>query len=113
MPEIAQAGAWIGLGFTIALVAIVATQLLNGQINTRRLLYGMRRGGALYFSPERVQLLMLTLWAAGSYMADAVAARPEGRLPDVSTTTLAIVGGSQAVYLAGKAYNFLFRNRGE
>jgi hypothetical protein len=36
-------------------------QLLTGRINTEGLFYEIRRDGSRYFSPERIQLLLMTL----------------------------------------------------
>ena len=95
--------------FLGALAAIVAYRLLNGQINTRYLLYGTQKGGTKYFSPERVQLLLFTLGTAMFYLNDVMQNRTSGVLPDVSNETLALLGGSHAVYLSGKAYMMLFK----
>jgi hypothetical protein len=82
MPSVAQLVEWEVKGFLLALAAIVAGQILSGQINTKNLLHGRKndtgepiydsngvfRGrkkqDTPYFSPERVQLLLLTLSAA-------------------------------------------------
>jgi hypothetical protein len=101
--------------FLGGLAAIIAYRLLNGQINTRYLLYGTQKDGAKYFSPERVQLLLFTLGTAMFYLSDVTQNRTSGVLPDVSTQTLALLGGSHAIYLSGKAYMMLFKkiNKGE
>ena len=49
---------WEVILFVFGLAAIVAIKMLTGGINTRYLLYGMRRDGTRYFSPERVQMLV-------------------------------------------------------
>ncbi|MGA8575466.1 MAG: hypothetical protein WB609_07255 [Candidatus Cybelea sp.] len=48
----------------IAFASLVFVQLLTGQINTRDLLYGSRADGGRYFSPGRVQLLVITIFTA-------------------------------------------------
>lgn len=103
------------LVFLGGLAAIVAYRLLNGQINTRYLLYGTQKDGAKYFSPERVQLLLFTLGTAMLYLSDVTQNRTSGVLPDVSNETLALLGGSHAIYLSSKAYMMLFKkiNKGE
>lgn len=95
--------------FLGGLAAIVAYRLLNGQINTRYLLYGRQKDGTKYFSPERVQLLLFTLGTAMFYFNDVMQNRTSGVLPDVSSETLALLGGSHAIYLSGKAYKMLFK----
>lgn len=100
--------------FLGSLIVLVLYRMLTGKINTRYLFYGTMRDGTLYFSPERVQLMIFTLWVALSYFLDTyetqVVHLPPGQapvLPDVPTHTLALMGASQMVYLAGKAYSML------
>jgi hypothetical protein len=95
--------------FLGGLAAIVAYRLLTGGINTKYLLYGTQKDGTKYFSPERVQLLLFTLGTAMFYFVDVLKNRNSGALPDVPTETLAILGGSQAIYLGGKAYMMLIK----
>lgn len=108
MAGLVRAANYVALTFLGALAAIVATRLLAGGINARNLLYGRKVGGALYFSPERIQLLLFTLWTAVSYLLGVVETKGGGKLPDIPTTTLALLGGSHALYLGGKAYSMLF-----
>jgi len=98
--------------FLGVLAAIIGYRLLTGQINMNYLLYGIQKGGARYFSPERVQLLLFTLGTAMFYLNDVMQHRTSGVLPDVSTETLALLGGSHALYLSGKAYMMLFKKPG-
>lgn len=93
---------WVTIG---ALAAIVAFGLLAGSINTRYLFYGQRKNGQRYFSPERVQLLLITLWVALNYLLGVLNAPHVRTLPDVDRDTLALLGGSQLLYLGGKAYS--------
>src|ERR1041385_2849530 len=99
--------------FLAALAAIVSYRLLNGQINTKGLLYGTKKGGGQYFRPERVQLLLFTLGAAMFYLSDVLQHRTSGGLPDVPKETLALLGGSNAIYLTGKAYMMLLKKPSE
>lgn len=101
----------VGL-FLVSLIAIVLHRLLTGKINTQYLFYGTRSDGTRYFSPERVQLMIFTLWVALSYLLDTyetqVVHLPPNTtpmLPDVPTKTLALLGASHMVYLTGKAYS--------
>jgi hypothetical protein len=95
--------------FLSGLAAIIAYRILTGGINTKYLLYGTQKDGTKYFSPERVQLLLFTLGTAVFYMADVLKHRNAGQLPDISTETLAVLGGSHAIYLGGKAYVMLLK----
>lgn len=100
------------------LIVVVLFGLLTGRINTRNLLYGRMRDGTVYLSPERVQLLIFTLWVALFYLLETfetrfIAPTPETAhtLPEVNTQTLTLLGGSQTVYLLGKAYSMLVARR--
>jgi hypothetical protein len=108
---------WEVLIFLVALAALVVYQLLNGRINTQYLLYGRTSGtngsdknSNLYFSPERVQLLVFTLGAALYYVMQATTTAKSGQLPDIPDGWPALMGGSNAVYLGGKAYARWFAN---
>lgn len=97
--------------FLIGLAGVVFAQILNGQINTKYLLYGTKKDGSRYFSPERVQLLLFTVWTAAAYFLSAAQGAAHGVLPDVSQKTLMLLGGSHAVYLGGKTYFMLLMKR--
>ena len=109
---------WI-VGLLLAgLLVVVLYGMLTGQINTRNLLYGRMRDGRLYLSPERVQLMIFTLWVGLFYLLDTFETRfvnptPENAhsLPEINTQTLALLGGSHTVYLAGKLYSMVFARR--
>jgi hypothetical protein len=114
--------------FLLALFGIVVMQLLAGQISTKNLLYGRKNdtgdliGGVdgdedcrkkedtLYFSPERVQLLLFTLGAAFYYLTQVLNNPNPGTFPPLPSSWPAVVGGSNAIYLAGKAYSRLWSN---
>jgi hypothetical protein len=92
---------------------IIFYRMMTGSINTHYLLYGTKKDGTKYFSPERVQLLLFTLWTAVSYAMQVGETREAGVLPDIPIKTLALLGGSHAIYLGGKAYALLFKNTAE
>lgn len=94
-------------GFLIVLAAIIGVRLLTGGINTRGLLDGKSGAGRGSISPARVQLLISTLAAAGTYLGRAFAHRQTGRMPDVPDAMLVAVAGSHALYLASKALAFV------
>lgn len=109
---------WIVGLFLVGLIVVILYRLLTGGINTRNLLYGRMRDGTSYLSPERVQLMIFTLWVGLFYLLDVFETRfldptPETAhtLPEVNTQTLALLGGSQTVYLLGKAYAMLVARR--
>lgn len=91
---------WEVLLFELALMAIVFSSLLTGRINTRGLLRGTKGDGTTYFSPERVQLLLVTLGSAFQYVLRV--SKDPTRFPVVDSSWLALFGGSHLVYLAGK-----------
>jgi energy-coupling factor transporter transmembrane protein EcfT len=111
MPVLTRAATYVALIFVAALAASVFTRLVAGGINTRGLLYGRKADGSMYLSPERAQLLLFTIWTALSYLLSVMESRGDGKLPDIGPTTLAMLGGSQGIYLVGKAYSMLFAGR--
>ena len=130
MPDITQIVAWEVQLFLLALFGIVAVQLLTGQISTRNLLYGRKndtgellpraagdpvlrkKEDTLYFSPERVQLLLFTLGAAFYYLTQVLNNPSPGTFPPIPETWPALLGGSNALYLGGKAYSRLWGGSG-
>ena len=99
---------WELVLFLGALTAIVAFQLLTHRINTDGLLrtkLGSARGT---LSPDRVQLLLTTLGAAVYYVLQAADTAKSGNLPNIPNTWPAVLGGSNLIYLGGKAYARFF-----
>jgi len=120
MPTCVQIVGWEIKGFLIALAAIVAGRLLTGQINTKNLLHGRindtgqafrdehgnisrKASDTRYFSPERVQLLLLTLGAAFYYLTLVFNNATPGTLPPVPDSWTETLAGSNVLYLGGKA----------
>ena len=105
---------WEVLIFLLGLAGTVAYQLLTGEINTRYLLYGTVTGrkenDGRYFSPERVQLLVFTLGTALYYLMQVTTTAQSGKFPDIPDGWPALMGGSNAIYLGGKAYARWFAN---
>src|ERR1044072_9123617 len=110
MQSLTTVVSWL-VGLLLAgLAAMILIRLLCGQINTRNLFYGRMSDGTPYLSPERVQLMIFTIWIGLFYLLETFETRVVNvtketahTLPDVETQTLAILGGSQTVYLLGKA----------
>lgn len=86
---------WLLLG---SLIAIVAYQILTGRINTNKMLFDKWTND---FSSGRVQLLTFTLFGVLYYVAQVV--HDPTKLPDVPNELLLLLGGSNVLYLAGKA----------
>jgi len=108
MPLLVELTKWeIGI-FVLALGASIGIKLLTGEINTKGLLFGRITGRPTgqdeYFSPERLQLLIATLGAAFYYLTLVLTNPNPGTFPEVPQTWPAILGGSNALYLGGKAY---------
>ncbi|HXB22952.1 MAG TPA: hypothetical protein VNV88_16305 [Candidatus Solibacter sp.] len=95
--------------FLAALAGTVAIQLLTGQIKTTGLLQGRISGRPKdknqYFSPERLQLLIFTLGAGFHYLTLVLTNPNPGTFPSIPQNWPAVVGGSNVIYLAGKAYS--------
>jgi len=94
------------LGFLFCLAALISFRLLTGEINTRGVLRTKSPSGDHEISPARVQLLLFTLAAAGTYLSEVLASLGSGRLPEVPESLLAVLGGSNVFYLGTKAYAF-------
>jgi hypothetical protein len=94
--------------FILVLAGLIAVKVLTGEINTSGLLYGRisgrKRGQDRYFSPERVQLLVLTIGASLYYLGLVLDNPNPGTFPELPESWPAAVGGSNAIYLGGKAY---------
>lgn len=94
--------------FLFALAGLIIIKLLGGEINTNGLLHGRisgrNRRNNQYFSPERVQLLLFTTGAAFSYLALVLQNPNPGTFPEIPKSWPEILGGSNAVYLGGKAW---------
>ena len=89
------------LGFLSALAAVVVYQMLTGAINVSGLL--TQKDGTGQTSPERIQLLLATLAAGASYLAE-VAKNTSGTMPDISPNWLYLMGGSSGLYVLRKAW---------
>lgn len=101
---------WEILIFLVALAATIVFQLMTGQINTDGLLRTKLGDARGKLSPERVQLLVATLGAAMYYVLQVSTNPNSGTLPDVPQTWPAMLGGSNLLYLGGKAYSRFFGN---
>ena len=94
---------WMVILFVGGFVVTVAFKLLTGSINTHYLLYGTRRDGTRYFSPGRVQLLVITITIAFQYILNASNAGT-GEMPSLPAGSLELLVFSNAFYLGGKAW---------
>lgn len=97
---------WTVILFVGGSAAIIILRLLTGQVNTRYLLWGRRSDGTLYFSAERVQLLVATVWISMQFLLTA-SRTSSGEMPEIPTGALELLGASHAVYLGGKGWMML------
>ena len=91
-----------------AFAGVVSIQLLTGKINSNYLLYGNHASGRRYFSPGRVQLLVITIGVAFNYLFSVLKTPNRASMPDVDASVLGVLFGSHVVYLSGKARALLF-----
>lgn len=87
-----------------AFAALFAWQLLTGRINTRGLLATRDESGP---SGNNVQLLFITLIAAGYYLLQVAEYAPDHRMPPVPDLLLLLIAGSQASFTGGRALTLL------
>jgi len=97
-------GAWI-----LALAAVVLWQIAIGKIPLAGLLDAKDTQGDPSFSPARLQLLIFTVVVAAQYFYKVLAHLGQGSLPSLPAGVVAALGGSQAVYLGGKAFTSFIR----
>ncbi len=98
--------------FLGALACIVAVQLLTGQISTDGLLRADGHGGKSdEISSARVQLLVLTFGSALYYLSQVATNPTPGTFPPIPETWPVVLGGSNLLYLGGKAYARWFSQR--
>jgi hypothetical protein len=102
--DLARVLRWEVSGFVYGLAALIAFRMLTGQINLRNLL--RRKDGGRKVSPERVQLLLTTIFLSVSYLKDALHSSGNA-LPDVSPQMLYVFGASRAIYGSVKAWTNL------
>src|SRR5271157_5920324 len=106
MPDISRLTAWAGFILVLGFCGIVFWKLATGEISLDSLLYGDARRDQqgrtrTYFSPGRLQMLMVTVISAGYFLLQVI--QDPTKLPDVPNSLLVGLGGSHAVYLGGKA----------
>ena len=87
-------------------IGIVLWKILTSKIDLESLLSGDDANGATSFSPGRAQLLIFTLFVALQYLVQVI--HNPTVFPQIPNYWVAALGGSQAVYLGGKAQSLLF-----
>lgn len=102
MLELRHFARYGALGLIASFAGIAGWKLLAGGISLDGLL-DSSSGGRARSSPARLQLLLITLVAAIQYVSTVLHDPTASSLPPVPQSMLAIVAGSQGVYLGGKA----------
>ena len=92
------------LAWFLVLASIVFYRLLTGDIVTRGLLCELDKSAV---SPERVQMLVGTLVALSYIVTLTLSTDDLTTLPTPPLWVIALLGGSQSLYLAGKWYRRL------
>lgn len=109
MPQLVRLMELEVLLFLAALAAIVILQILTGHINTKGLFRTGDSGGkGEQFSSGRLQLMVFTLGAAFYYLSQVLTNPTPGSFPPIPETWPVLLGGSNLLYLGGKAYTRWF-----
>jgi hypothetical protein len=87
-------------------LGIVLWKILTSKIDLEGLLSGDDASGNTSFSPGRAQLLILTMLVALQYVMQVI--HNPAAFPQIPGSWVAALGGSQVVYLGGKAQSLLF-----
>ena len=87
-----------------AFAAVVVLQIVSGRISLAGLLQTKERDGGRTFSPARLQALLVTVVVAARYLYLVLAHPGLESLPSLPASVVAVLGGSHAAYLGGKAY---------
>jgi len=87
----------------LSFFGMVLWKIAVGEISLAGLLTTKEPGGGSTFSPARLQLLIFTVVVAGNYLHAALATPRPHALPPLPNSVIAVLGGSHAVYLGGKA----------
>lgn len=95
---------WGVVAWLAATMGFVLFQIMRGRILMKDALSSSAGGDA---ELHRIQLILVTLGAAGVYIAKAVAQPVGSGLPDIPTALLVVLAGSNAAYLGGKINNTL------
>ena len=111
MPSPSTLAYWEAVILIVGFCGVVVWKLMTGDISLDFLLYGDQRdpgsasGLRTIFSPGRAQLLTVTILTAVYYLLQVI--HNPRVFPQVPAAWVAALGGSQAVYLVGKATSVL------
>jgi hypothetical protein len=97
---------WGALALVAGFSLVVLMNLLTGRVRLNGLLSGVRADGRRYSSYGRAQLLAVSLFTAGLYLARLF--QNPSQLPAISNIVIALFGASGGIYAGEKAWAMLF-----
>lgn len=102
MNSLIQVARWDGFILLAGIFGLVFWKILTGSIS----LSGLFQTNDEQFSPGRVQMLIFTLIVAVRYLVQVI--QNPTAFPEIPADWIAVLGGSHALYLGGKARGMLF-----
>lgn len=102
MNSLFKSGEYGGLVLLLGFVGVVIWKIASGEISLRGLLAS--KPDTHHPSIERIQLFVVTLFVAGRYVLAVIGNPHRDSLPDLPAAFVAVLGASQAIYLAVKAW---------
>lgn len=106
MPSLSTLASWEGLILIGGLFAVVLWKMLSGEIPLDQLFEGDIRGSNnSYISSGRIQAFWVTIYVAYYYLVQVV--HDPTQFPTVPDSVVALLAGSHALYLGGKAQAML------
>lgn len=104
MAHLSRLGFLAGVFLMVGFAAVVLLQIVTGHISLKGLLETKEADGRRSFSPARLQLLLFTVVAALWYLHAVLKHPGAASLPSLPQNVIAVLGGSHAAYLGGKAF---------
>jgi len=106
MPNVTQLAAGSGIVLLAGFLGVVLWKVTTGDISLDWLLYGDARtsrgaGYSAFFSPGRAQMMAVTVVCAAYFILQVI--QDPTKFPEVPNGLIAVLGGSHAAYLGGKA----------
>ena len=105
MNSLFRVGEYVVFVLLLGFVAVVVWKMITGEISLDGLLDSKDGRGNRSYSVERAQLLVFTLLVAGKYVLAVIQNPHRDSLPDLPVELVAVLGGSQAIYVGGKAWS--------
>ena len=105
MNSLFRAGEYVVFALLLGLVAVVVWKIITREISLDGLFDSTDAQNTRSYSVERAQLLIFTLLVAGKYVLAVIQNPHRDSLPDLPVEFVAVLGGSQAIYIGGKAWS--------